>query len=70
MIVEITIHSQHGNEALISCVPFQTVSHSVSSGPWIPMTPDSQDVSDLDRQWEEDHEDDNNGLQALMGIES
>jgi hypothetical protein len=66
MIVEITIHRQYGNESLFSCVPFQTASHSVSSGPWIPMTPDSHDESDLDRQWEEDHEADNNGSWHLV----
>ena len=57
MIVEI-VHGQHVEEELVGCLPFQTVSPIVSSGPWIPMIPGSNEISELGKQWEDDHPDD------------
>ena len=57
IIVEI-IHHLYGEEALTRCIHFKLASHLVSSGPWVPMTPDSQDINDLDEQWDKHHEED------------
>jgi hypothetical protein len=56
LFVEI-IHSQYGEEALNSCNPFEIASPFVSSGPWIPIMPDSHEEPDLDRKWQENDED-------------
>jgi hypothetical protein len=47
-------YSQDVRETLDSCNPFQTASPSVSSAPWIPITPDSDEGPNLDKKWAED----------------
>jgi hypothetical protein len=52
--VEITIHNQHGIEDPNSFNSVQVNFSFISSGPWIPMMPDSQEVPDLDEKWKGD----------------
>jgi hypothetical protein len=58
MIVEIIIDYQYfGGETANRCNPFQNAFPSVSSGPWIPIMPDSDEGPDLDKEWEENNQD-------------
>jgi len=57
--------SHSAEETPNSFKPFETTFHPVSSGPWIPIMPDSQNGPNLEKRWEGDDEDDNdNSLHA------
>lgn len=49
----IRILSQYGEEALYSCNLFE-MAPPISSGPSIPIMPDSHEGPNLDRRWKED----------------
>jgi hypothetical protein len=66
MIVEIIIDYQYcGGKKANSCNPFQNAFPSVSSGPWIPIMPDSDEGPNLDKEWEENNHEDNSSSHAI-----
>ena len=54
MLMAILIHSQCGMGAPSVRNSLDAASQSVNFGPWIPILPNSNDVPDLDNQWEDE----------------